>query len=139
MTTHGHTNDGEGPQVLYEKHMEGYAKSTMHLSMTKINHPDYQAILAMGNSAVPFLLRDVRAASHRPDGKFCFWAGVTLLWSIIGKTDGPKVSEQDMGKFDRIQKLWRDWDPAPDSVSQPKENVQNLKANDIAGDGHREQ
>lgn len=60
-------------------------------------HPDYQAIIGMGPSALPWILEDLQSSrSH------WFWA----LKAISGVDPVPP---QDRGDIPRMKKAWLDW------------------------------
>ena len=62
-----------------------------------ISHPAYLQIVAMGSSAVPLILADLKAAPA-----LWFWA----LSAITGESPEPDGSEGDIGA---MTKAWLDW------------------------------
>lgn len=67
-------------------------------SSTEIfSHPAYQRIMAMGEFAVPFILRELERAPDHWD---------YALWMITGENP---VSPVDAGRLDRIAQAWTRW------------------------------
>lgn len=90
------------PRRVKERFRELIARwheDTLHVSSTDemIRHPAYQEIIAMGWSAVPLLLTEMR---ERPN----HWA--PALQTITGAQPVPKEA---YGRLDQIAEAWLDW------------------------------
>jgi hypothetical protein len=95
----------------YREHMNHYAHETSHMSFTITAHPDYKAMLAMGEDIIPYLLEDIQAHPKYFMGDEYwsdFWASIHLLYEIL-QDKAPIIPEEDRGSLDPIQKLWVDW------------------------------
>ena len=78
---------------------EWWRRETGHLSSiaARSAHPAYQAIIRMGEEAIPLLLRELE---RRPDHWFM------ALHSITG--DNP-VPDEDAGRLSRMTAAWLEW------------------------------
>ncbi len=84
------------------QHIENFDKSVyvVHSSVNKIREsPDYQAVVATGQFAVPKLMEIL---SERPIP----W--LFALRDIVGK-DGPIIPEEERGKIHLVVKRWKTW------------------------------
>lgn len=91
-------------------------------------HPSYQAILAMGMAAVPWLLKDLQDytnCSYMADVPVWYW--IVALRQITGEMPWDK---RDAGRFDRIAKNWIQWGIDHDYLQGERTPVQKpfLKA-----------
>lgn len=75
---------------------------TMHLSFTKTHYPEFQAILQMGKTAVPWMLEDLR--NEEPGRPLWHW--IRALHMITGQWP---VAKADAGKFYKIRDAWVEW------------------------------
>jgi len=98
----------------YRERMNRFAHQTAIMSLVQAKHPDYQALLVMGEPIIPFLLEDIQA--QNPDGSWSetqeeywssFWGAISLLWVIAD--NAPILPEKDRGMLRPIRKLWIDW------------------------------
>lgn len=62
--------------------------------------PAYQAIIGMGQGAVPFILEMLRAEGKEPDQWF---------WALKAITGDDPVSESDRGDFVAMANSWLQW------------------------------
>src|SRR4051794_40247365 len=78
---------------------EVWARETAHHSSDRIRreHPAHQQIVALGEAAVPLLLRDLETNRRR-------W--FAALHAITGANPVPA---EDAGKFDRMAAAWLAW------------------------------
>ena len=76
-----------------------WKQETAHLSSPVIiaEHRAYQAIIAMGKDAIPFILRDLEESPSQ-----WFWA----LKSIVGESP---VRPEHRGDLDAMAAAWLDW------------------------------
>ena len=79
------------------KHLEAYENKTGGLSFVKRDNPDYRAILAYGNNAIPTLLQSLDD---------CGWEVIILLSEI---TQAKPVSKEISGKYNLVIEAWKDW------------------------------
>jgi len=66
--------------------------------------PSYQAIMYMGDHAIPYILRDLR--DNGPDHWF------VALRTIVAITSGlepPEIPEEARGKMDVVTDIWLEW------------------------------
>lgn len=74
-------------------------ETVFELSMTKIiEHPAYQEIIAMGNSAIPLILQDLKQNITRHWGY--------ALRVLTGAWPAPK---ENAGKIKLIAEAWLEW------------------------------
>ncbi len=104
----------------YREHMRRYAMETAVMSFTVHNHPDYQALVAMGDDIIPLLIADIRKLGDPEDSTdwrdMSFWGAVSLLAEILGD-DRPEIPEESRGRYDDIRKIYLDWyDRRPDVI-----------------------
>lgn len=87
-------------QIIFELLAAQWHRETGHLSaMTKVvNHPAYQAIIAMGKSAIRPI---IRALEEEPD----HWG--PALSAITGVC--PVIRPEDFGRVNRIAAAWIEW------------------------------
>jgi hypothetical protein len=89
----------ESVEQKFQRLAAVWRAETGHLSSTTkmFNHPAYQAIIAMGQDVVPWLLRDLAKA---PDHWFA------ALRAITG---AQPVPPEDRGRVDRLAEAWLGW------------------------------
>lgn len=83
----------------FERLAAEWKQETAHLSsvVAIAEHRAYQEIIAMGNEAIPFILRDLKESPAQ-----WFWA----LRSIAGESP---VHPEDRGDIDAMTAAWLDW------------------------------
>ena len=86
-------------QIEFERLSAEWKRETAHLSSVKeiAQHRSYQAIIGMGEQAIPFILRDLEATHVQ-----WFWA----LRSITGESP---VQPEDRGDVQAMAATWLDW------------------------------
>ena len=91
--------DAAPSRVLFEQLADRWEKQTSVLSSPtrKALHPDYRAIIAMGERVVPLILRRMRR-----HGGHWFWA----LSEITGQNPVPATAH---GTMSRIRTAWLKW------------------------------
>ena len=77
-----------------------WKRDTGHLSMVSqiAAHPSYQGIVAMGESAIPFILRDLETEPNH-------W--FSALLAIAG--EGPEISVHERGDMRAVSAAWLKW------------------------------
>jgi hypothetical protein len=80
-------------------HADKWDKETAHLSSTAqiMGHPNFQAILLMGDKVIPFMLRDLEK------NRRMWFSALTYL------TGENPVSAKDSGKMDKMIRAWTAW------------------------------
>ena len=61
----------------------------------------YQQVIAMGQAAVPLIMRQLRAEGDQPDQWF---------WALTAITGANPVPDEDRGNFRRMAAAWLNWD-----------------------------
>ena len=99
MSSRATANKPDTLEVRFNRLADLWQKETAHLSSSRrmAMHPAYQEIIAMGQPAIPLLLR---AIVERPD----HWD--MALGAITG---ADPVAREDWGKMDRIDQAWLKW------------------------------
>ena len=96
----GKTSDfDDGIAAEFNRLSEEWKDATGHLSniSQKVTHPSYQAIVALGGVAIPFILRDLET---QPNDWFA------ALEQITGHDPIPESSYGDM---DEMATAWIEW------------------------------
>ena len=89
--------------ATYRFHAYKYWKQTMVMSFTQVSHPSYQAILALGEKALPFLMEDIKRERN------CVWGCISLVFEIVGRENGPVIPEKERGRYGPIRKIVLRW------------------------------
>lgn len=89
--------------AVYRFHAYRYWKQTSVLSFTKHDHPSYQAILALGKPALPFLFEDIKRERNS------VWGSISLVFEIVGRDDMPVIPEKSHGRYDDIRGILLAW------------------------------
>lgn len=78
----------------------------------RIMHPAYQKIIGMGESAMPFILKDL--SDNGPDDWF---------WALTAITDENPITKESAGNMTAMTEAWLQWGKKagylPDSQRQP--------------------
>ena len=90
----------ESVEKKFRRLSNEWKRDTGHLSMASrmVAHPSYLSIVAMGEPAIPLILRDLE---REPNHWF------SALAAIAG--EGPKIPTQDRGDMRKISKAWLEW------------------------------
>ena len=77
-----------------------WKRDTGHLSLISqiAAHPSYQSIVAMGESAIPLILRDLETEPNH-------W--FSALLAIVG--EGPEIPAHERGDVRAISEAWLKW------------------------------
>jgi hypothetical protein len=88
-----------------------YEEQTCFHSMDTSGHPAYQAIIAMGWDALPFIFEDMRKPEGPPwrrdseDGRYLLhW--FVALHKITGEDP---TNKKDRGRIKKLEKSWLEW------------------------------
>lgn len=76
------------------------------------NLKSYQRIRAMGERAVPFILREIQEGSVD-------WVWMSLLHEIVGESPVPTC---DRGNYARMRERWLDWGNKWREIQVPRSN-----------------
>jgi hypothetical protein len=91
--------DADAAQVDFDRHRQEWLEETAFSSSLtlKVNHPAYRAIIAMGERAIPPILRDLE---RQPK-----------LWgpALEAITGASPVSPDEKGKMRRVAEVWLQW------------------------------
>lgn len=98
----------DGVEKRFFEASRKYATTTRYLSFINVNYPEYQELLSMGNSIVPYLLKDLEKEKFGPGviGDFNPWAHMSLLCEITGARPWKKGDE---GRLKLLQDSWICW------------------------------
>ena len=94
------TKPAEGLADKFLRLSNEWKRDTGHLSLVSqiAAHPSYQAIVAMGESAIPLILRDLE---KEPNHWF------SALSAIAG--EGPEIHVHERGDIRAISEAWLEW------------------------------
>lgn len=89
----------ESTEALFEALAVQWRRETAHLSAIPrvVMHPAYQQIIALGRSAVPFILKWMK---HRPG----YW-----FWALEMITRANPVRPEDAGNVREMKRAWLEW------------------------------
>lgn len=107
-------NTAEGPAAQFQSLAAQWRGETRILSNVtrRCQHIAYQRIIGMGESAVPFILRDLR--DNGPDD--WFWA----LTAITGKNP---ISADIVGDVQKMTEAWLQWGATAGYLSDSRRNA----------------
>ena len=76
-----------------------WKRETSHLSLAEMiaEHPAYQEIIAMGSTALPFILKDLKET------------GGQWFWALRAITGSSPVRPKDRGNIEAITESWLNW------------------------------
>ena len=87
-----------------------WKRETGHMSTVSriAEHPSYLGIIAMGEPAIPLILKDLKVEPNH-------W--FPALFSIAG--EGPHIPEHDKGDIGKISEAWLEWGKSKNYLERP--------------------
>jgi hypothetical protein len=100
MTALGEKPKGIAAEQRFNKLAEAWKSETELVSKVtkRIMHPAYQKIIGMGESAIPFILKDL--SDNGPDDWF---------WALTAITDENPITKDIAGNMAAMTEAWLQW------------------------------